>query len=260
MIPNFGLIMLFAMIAIGTGVFVEISNNKKKKWDHEWVKACDYMKKASIALILFVVVFAGILHVNNDIDLFRTRWHYAGRGNKSMGLLCFLRGRIIRWFLYHYIQWCGNYFKYGSVVVPKSERLWYRCPPTRRRWNGTQDRHSCWRRKYIIPSKKRSHLYCRLSCWCRRKHRDCCNGIRRRKSGHIFLNIKQTREQSLVSSSSAYFCANQRIFRYSLPYRAGIRGCHTPSIQAAFKRRDKMLCLLARQKPFPPPINSRLQK
>ena len=27
------------------------------------------MKKASIALILFVVVFAGILHVNNDIGI-----------------------------------------------------------------------------------------------------------------------------------------------------------------------------------------------
>ena len=31
MIQNFGLIMLCAIIAIGTGVFVELSNNKKKK-------------------------------------------------------------------------------------------------------------------------------------------------------------------------------------------------------------------------------------
>ena len=31
MIPNFGLIMLCAIIAIGTGVLVELSNNKKKK-------------------------------------------------------------------------------------------------------------------------------------------------------------------------------------------------------------------------------------
>ena len=31
MIPNFGLIMLCAIITIGTGVFVELSNNKKKK-------------------------------------------------------------------------------------------------------------------------------------------------------------------------------------------------------------------------------------
>lgn len=71
MIPNFGLIMVCVIIAIGTGVAVALWSDKKDKQNNpEFTKESDTKKKTSIVVVILYGMCAVIWTVKSFIDIY----------------------------------------------------------------------------------------------------------------------------------------------------------------------------------------------
>lgn len=71
MIPNFGLIMVCVIIAIGTGVAVALWSDKKNKQDNpESTKESDTTKKTSFIVVALYGLCAVIWTVKSILDIY----------------------------------------------------------------------------------------------------------------------------------------------------------------------------------------------